>query len=780
MTDSPWTGDACSLVDAFRRGDRSPVEELDATLAAIETSRLNAFAFLDVEGARSAAATADLTKPFGGVPTGIKELEPVRGWPFSEASIVFEHRIADRTSHHVERLVARGGVVPVGATTASEFGGLNVSVTRLHGVTHNPWRHGRTVGGSSSGSAAAVAGGLVSLATGGDGGGSIRIPAGYTGLLGMKGTFGRIPRSPHAYTRPNTVVVGNVSRSVRDAARYYDVCAGPHPADPSALPDAGPWEQGLGTHELKGRKVVVVPALGGAHLGDGVEAHLRDRADDLIRATGLVQVERRVEPPNLAAQWMMGNLATLMAELGDRWPDCAHDLTGEVEFGLRLSETFYNLHTAAAAEELRIQANEVMAAAFADVDFVIAATNPGPAFAADSVTSAPQSRIAEWAMTSAVAKWVFRLGLFGTRATSAMLPKVPPRLLAAASARFPDLVSMGALTIISNIYGNPAVSIPAGSVDGLPVGMQVLAAPPRGCAALRRRVGRRAASALAIGDTIGHRRCPTRGRAGRGVVHAVDEPRSHGCAHLWFTPSCRRRHGRPRVIDEMRLTSREPIRRPRRTMKTMQRARRRWAVMATVVVLVASACGSSGGSEATKRPAPTELRGMVSDPPPDVGTLEMPDVSNGGVAFPMKAQPGELLVVFFGYTKCPDICPGTMAGLRLARRKLGTDAAKVEVAFATVDPGRDTDQVMIDYLGHFFDDAHALRTEDPALLQTVADGFGVRYEIATNAKGEVEVGHTALAFAVDDQGHVVDAWPFGFDEGAITDDMRILLGTDRA
>ena len=475
MTDAPWTGDACSLVDAFRRGDRTPVEELEATLAKIEESDLNAFAFVDADNARERARTADLTKPFGGVPTGIKELEPVAGWPFTEASNIFKDRIATRTSHHIERLLGRGGVVPVGSTTASEFGGLNVSVSKINGVTHNPWRHGRTVGGSSSGSSAAVAGGMVSLATGGDGGGSIRIPAGYTGLLGMKGTFGRIPRSPHAYMRPNTVVVGNVARSVRDAARYFDVCAGPHPADPGSLPEGGPWEAALGTHDLRGRRVVVVPALGGATLDPGMENHLRARAAELIEATGMVQVDLRVEPPNLALQWMMGNLATLMAELGDRWPKEAHELTDEVTFGLRLSETFYNLHTAAAAEQLRIQANEVMAATFEQVDFVIAATNPGPAFAADAVTSQPQTGLADWAMTSKVAAWAFRGAMAGTRVANAIAPKLAPAVLAAAAKRFPDLVNMGALTIIANIYGNPAVSIPAGTIDGLPVGMQVLA-----------------------------------------------------------------------------------------------------------------------------------------------------------------------------------------------------------------------------------------------------------------------------------------------------------------
>jgi Asp-tRNA(Asn)/Glu-tRNA(Gln) amidotransferase A subunit family amidase len=473
-SDGPWRGDACSLVDAFRAGERSPVEEVEATLSAIEASELNAFATVDAERARDAARTADVSLPFGGVPTGIKELEPVAGWPWSEASLVYRDRVAPRTSHHIERLLALGGVVPVGQTTASEFGGLNVSVTRINGVTHNPWRRGRTVGGSSGGSAAAVAGGLVSLATGGDGGGSIRIPSGYTGLLGMKGTFGRIPRSPHAFMRPNTVVVGNVSRSVRDAARYYDVCAGVHPADPSSLPSPGGWEAGLGSHELAGRRVAVVPDLGGVALEPGVEARIRAEADALIADAGLVEVDLRIEPPNLAAQWMMGNLATLLADLGPKWPGCAAELTEEVAIGLRLSQSLYNLDTAAAAEELRIQANETMAAAFEQVDFVIAATNPGPAFAADATTSSDGHNLVSWAVASPAVGYALRGALFGVRAAATAFPRLPSALLARVSERFPDLVNMGALTIISNIYGNPAVSIPAGTVDGLPVGMQVL------------------------------------------------------------------------------------------------------------------------------------------------------------------------------------------------------------------------------------------------------------------------------------------------------------------
>ncbi len=477
--DTPWLGDACSLVDAFRAGERSPGEELDATLAAIDASNLNAFSHVDPERARAAAASADVSLPFGGVPAAIKELDPVAGWPFTEASLVFKDRIAPHTSHQTLRLFEQGGVVPVGKTTASEFGGLNVSVSKINGVTHNPWRHGKTVGGSSSGSAAAVAGGLVSLATGGDGGGSIRIPAAYTGLLGMKGTFGRIPRGPHAYMRPNTVVLGNLARSVRDAARYYDVCAGVHPYDPSSLPSHGHWEADLGTHDLKGLRVAIVPNLGETPLEAGVEDQLRTEAKALIAATGMVEVDLQVSPPNLAAQWAMGNLATLLGDLGDRWPGCTDELTDEIAVGLHLAESVYNLRTAAVAEELRIQANEAMAEAFGKVDLIIAATNPGPAFAAEASTSNAQAPLIEKVFGGGTARYAVRGALGAVRLLAAVAPKLPSMGLAQANKRVPDLTNMGGLTIISNVYGNPAVSIPAGTVDGLPVGMQVLAAHHR-------------------------------------------------------------------------------------------------------------------------------------------------------------------------------------------------------------------------------------------------------------------------------------------------------------
>jgi aspartyl-tRNA(Asn)/glutamyl-tRNA(Gln) amidotransferase subunit A len=475
MTDTPWLDDASSLVDAFRAGERSPKEELRATLDAIEASDLNCFSFLDPERALAAADSADLSKPFGGVPVGIKELEQVEGWPDTQASLLFKDRTATYTGEVVKRFVGDGGAVPVGLTTASEFGGLNVSITKLNGVCHNPWQHGRTAGGSSGGSASAVAGGLVSIASGGDGGGSIRIPAGYCGLVGMKGTYGRISRGPHAWFRPGTVVLGCLARSVRDAARYFDVCAGVDPKDPTSLPNPGGWERNLGSSELKGKRVAVLPSIAGVRLEDGVEDQLRARASELIEAAGMVEVDISLVLPNLAAQWAMGNLSTLLPELEGMWPQRAGELTDEIALGLTLSQSLYNLHTAAVAEAQRVEANLAMAEAFEKVDYIISATNPGPAFPAEATTSSPTDTFLDQAKASPAARVAFR-GLMGSlRMVNGAFPRTANWLIDAVVEKVPDLVTMGGLTIISNIYGNPAVSIPAGTVNGLPVGMQVLA-----------------------------------------------------------------------------------------------------------------------------------------------------------------------------------------------------------------------------------------------------------------------------------------------------------------
>ncbi len=433
MVDSPWSGDACSLVDAFRAGQRSPLEELEASLAAIEASPLNAFCHLDPEPARERARTADVSLPFGGVPMAAKELEPAAGWPATEASLALADQVFDHDSTMVSRLRA-GGANLFGQTTASEFGGLNVSVSKLHGITGNPWDPTRTTGGSSAGSAAAVAGGLVTIASGGDGGGSIRIPAGFCGLVGMKGTAGRIPRGPHTVIGPLTVVVGCLARSVRDVARWYDVTTGYDSRDPYSLPRIDGWEADLDLHDLHGLRVAIAPDLGRAVIRPELDALVRQTGEALAREAELSLVEFAMPAlPDTSVAWAMSNLATLAMELGDRWPACKDDLTLEMAFGMQMASEYYNLEMAAKVEADKIATNEAVADIFDQVDVLICATNPDAAYPAEVTMN---TRVGE-----------VQVGVENNLA----------------------------LTGPFNIAGNPAIAVPIGQLDGLPVSMQLVA-----------------------------------------------------------------------------------------------------------------------------------------------------------------------------------------------------------------------------------------------------------------------------------------------------------------
>src|SRR3984957_10730295 len=132
MRTEPWMGDACSLVDAYRAGTISPAEALESSLAAIADSKLNAVCFVDEEQARETAAAADVQLPFGGVLIGVKELDAVKGWPQTEASLVFKDRIAEYDATTTARL-RQAGAVLVGQTTASEFGGIKWHKPRPQG-----------------------------------------------------------------------------------------------------------------------------------------------------------------------------------------------------------------------------------------------------------------------------------------------------------------------------------------------------------------------------------------------------------------------------------------------------------------------------------------------------------------------------------------------------------------------------------------------------------------------------------------------------------------------
>jgi Asp-tRNA(Asn)/Glu-tRNA(Gln) amidotransferase A subunit family amidase len=431
MTDSPWLGDACSLVEALRSGERTPREELDATLAAIDRSELNAFSYVDVDTARAAAMHADVAAPFGGVPVGVKELDSVSDWPYTQASVPLKDCVATHDSTNVDRLREAGAVL-VGLTTSSEFGGVNLTRTNLNGVTRNPWELARTPGGSTGGGASAVAGGLLTTATGGDGGGSIRIPAGFTGLFGLKCTYGRIPKGPEMLVGSLTAVLGCVSRSVRDTARFIDVTNGFDHRDPYSLTRVDGWERGLGTHELRGKRAVIAPDLGVAVVHPEVTEMVVEHGETLARDAGLELVDVPVKLPELGYEWALSGLSEVLAILGDRYPECEPDLTLEIGFGLKVATEVYNLEARARIENRRTAMDEALADLFEQVDFVIAAANPDVAFAAE--------------------------GPLPTQVGDQPV----------------DLGNNGALTIPANVFGSPACSIPIGTSRGLPVWLQVL------------------------------------------------------------------------------------------------------------------------------------------------------------------------------------------------------------------------------------------------------------------------------------------------------------------
>jgi aspartyl-tRNA(Asn)/glutamyl-tRNA(Gln) amidotransferase subunit A len=235
---------AAELSGLYQTGDASPVETIRAILerAAAINPRINALCRLDAENALEAARASERRwmsgrplSPLDGVPASIKELVRVRGWPTLMGSkLVDPDRPAEEDAPVVERLRA-AGVVVFAQSTSPEYGHKGVTDSPLHGVTRNPWALDRTPGGSSGGASAAVAAGLGPLAIGTDGGGSIRIPASFTGLFGLKPTFGRVPMWPPSLTG-DLANTGPITRTAEDAAMMMNVIARPDARDPWSLP----------------------------------------------------------------------------------------------------------------------------------------------------------------------------------------------------------------------------------------------------------------------------------------------------------------------------------------------------------------------------------------------------------------------------------------------------------------------------------------------------------------------------------------------------------------
>ncbi|KAA3638629.1 MAG: SCO family protein [Armatimonadetes bacterium] len=201
-----------------------------------------------------------------------------------------------------------------------------------------------------------------------------------------------------------------------------------------------------------------------------------------------------------------------------------------------------------------------------------------------------------------------------------------------------------------------------------------------------------------------------------------------------------------------------------------------WAV---AILMVSCAAETSGGSpQASLGPRDTSLTREIGGDSvlgTKVAGVILPDVSNDGAPFEVIADADGILVVYFGYTSCPDVCPTTMADLRQALVEMGDTADRVSVAMITVDPDRDVDETLTSYVQYFVPGAHALRTRDDDVLRDAADAFRADYSVTKVPDGRVEVAHSPWLYAVDDEGILRAVWAFGAEPEAIAAELTSLL-----
>src|ERR671920_1493825 len=265
---------AAELAGRIRRRELSPVEVIDAAIGRIESEneRLNAFVHLDLDQARERARQAESAVgsgaalgPLHGVPTAMKDLFDFKpGWPTTFGGVrALKDFVADFYCAWAERM-ERAGAIIIGKTNSPVMGFRGTCDNPLFGPSRNPFDTTRNTGGSSGGSAAAVADGLLPLSEGTDGGGSIRIPAAWCGLYGYKASFGRVPQTsrPNAFGSLNPFLFeGALTRTVDDAALALDVLAGYDDRDPFALDDPASFA-GATRRSISGWRIAYSPDLG--------------------------------------------------------------------------------------------------------------------------------------------------------------------------------------------------------------------------------------------------------------------------------------------------------------------------------------------------------------------------------------------------------------------------------------------------------------------------------------------------------------------------------------
>ncbi len=441
MSDLHWRP-AFELAGMIRRHELKPSELMAATIARIEAlnPRLNAFCATRFDEAMAEARGLDETiargaqiGPLAGLPLGVKDLEDAAGMATTFGSVPFRDNVAAQDSVQVARLKAAGAIV-IGKTNTPEFGHTAFTRNLLFGASRNPWKLDRTPGGSSGGSSAAIASGMVPLATASDWGGSIRIPACYTGAFGLKPTQGLIPAGSHfgMLQWADFAVVGPITRTVRDAAMYLDAVVGYHPSDPGSLPHPKISYCGAIENSLPRLRIGFHPDFGHA-----VDPEVRDAtvaAAMTFRELGH-EVTILDEPVIETAQaWRTIGGAQTFAALNEylegRRQQYGRSFLASVENSAKTTWQDYG-----AAYRVRARFNEWLAAIFARFDLLLTPTLPTTAFGA----AGP-----------------------------------PPKVIGGKVIE--DVMHALVFTYPFNFSGHPAASIRAGMTrEGLPCGLQMVA-----------------------------------------------------------------------------------------------------------------------------------------------------------------------------------------------------------------------------------------------------------------------------------------------------------------
>ncbi len=426
------------ILDLISAGELSPAEVAEAFLRRVESvdKKINAFITVNKNVVNEANEKGIEKTALKGIPIAVKDNIETKGIRTTYGSKMFENYVPEEDSVIVERL-RRAGALVLGKTNLPEFALMPFTDNPLVGPTRNPWDLERTVGGSSGGSAAAVAAGMAPVALGNDGGGSIRIPAAFCGVYGFKPSYGRIPHYPRkikAFLGLHSE--GFITRSVRDAAILMDITSGPDIRDPESLPkETRSYVEEIDSG-IEGAKIAFSPDLGYAVIDEEVEKVIREALRAFEKAGAEVE-EISVKIPNAGEALVAKVSSEILAALGDKieeWKSVAYPLY------LAILEQAKDVkgYEYAKAEILRDIIWDSLREVFKKYDFLITPTTAVPPFKLEEIPGPTVIRGKE----------------------------------------VPLIVGWMPFTFPFNFTRQPAASLPAGlTKDNLPVGLQVVGRP---------------------------------------------------------------------------------------------------------------------------------------------------------------------------------------------------------------------------------------------------------------------------------------------------------------